>query len=95
MPLPDAAGREQLLDLYAEGLDLDVRDRTGFVSATEGTTPAFIRELLRRAALFAAERGMASRVDDELLTLALTELRESSDQLGATLLGAPALGSTP
>ena len=90
LPLPDAAGRNQLLDLYAQGLELDVRDREKFVAETDGTTPAFIRELLRRAALMSAERGASTRVDDELLSLALKELRDSSDQLGAALLGGPA-----
>ena len=82
MPLPDATGRNQLLELYAEGLELDVRDRDSFVAATDGTTPAFIRELLRRAALMSAERGTSPLVDDELLSCALKELRDSSDQLG-------------
>jgi hypothetical protein len=89
MPLPDAHGRSRLLDLYGEGLSLSVTDRAGFVAATEGTTPAFIREVLRRASLSAAERGDATRVDDELLNLAIGELREGADQLTSTILGRP------
>jgi cell division protease FtsH len=86
MPLPDADGRRRLLDLYGEGLQLDVRDLTRFVTATEGATPAFIREVLRRAALQAAERG-DQRISDELLTNAIDELHDADDQLTASLLG--------
>ena len=89
MPLPDNDGRNRLLDLYGVGLQLDVRDRDQFVTATEGTTPAFIREVLRRAALLAAERGDSSHVTDELLSAAVSELSEGSDQLTTSLLGGP------
>ena len=86
MPLPDADGRRRLLELYGQGLHLDVRDLTRFVTATEGATPAFIREVLRRAALQAAERG-DQRIHDELLTTAIDELHDANDQLTASLLG--------
>ena len=89
MPLPDDDGRSRLLDLYGVGLQLDVRDRVQFITATEGTTPAFIREVLRRAALLAAERGDSSHVTDELLSAAVQELSEGSDQLTTSLLGGP------
>lgn len=55
-----------------------------------GTTPAFIREALRRAALLAAERGDQNRIDDELLASAIHELREGTDQITSALLGAQA-----
>jgi ATP-dependent 26S proteasome regulatory subunit len=89
MPLPDEDGRGRLLDLYGVGLQLDVRDRPRFITATAGTTPAFIREVLRRAALLAAERGDPGHVTDELLAAALQELNQDSDQLTASLLGGP------
>jgi ATPase family associated with various cellular activities (AAA) len=87
LPLPDGEGRSRLLDLYAVGLELDVRDRASFIAATEGATPAFIREVLRRAALIAAERGDVTRVTDELVTSAIDELRAGSDQLSRTIIG--------
>jgi len=86
MPLPDADGRRRLLDLYGQGLQLDVRDLTRFVTATEGATPAFIREVLRRAALQAAERK-DQRISDELISTAINELHDADDQLTASLLG--------
>ena len=57
------------------------------VAASEGTSPAFIRELFRHAALSAAEDGRdaVSAVD---LVAAVTELREQSGRLTAALLGA-------
>jgi ATP-dependent 26S proteasome regulatory subunit len=88
MPLPDEDGRLRLLNLYAEGLQLDLTDEGRFVAATAGATPAFIREVLRRAALLAVERGQGTRVDDELLAGAIDELREGADQLTSNLLGA-------
>jgi hypothetical protein len=99
MPLPDEDGRARLLDLYGKGLQLELRDQTHFIATTEGTTPAFIREVLRRAALLAVERGDENRVTDDLLREALNELREGAEQLTSTLLGAqadstPQLGST-
>jgi hypothetical protein len=96
MPLPDEEGRARLLDLYGTGLDLELRDQARFIAATAGTTPAFIREALRRAALLAAERGQHNRVDDELLASAVRELREGNDQLTSALLGArPAVQEVP
>jgi hypothetical protein len=92
MPLPDADGRSRLLDLYGQGLRLDIADRAGFLAATEGATPAFIREVLRRASLSAAEQGDATYVNDEQIKLAINELREGADQLTSTILGAGSPG---
>jgi ATP-dependent 26S proteasome regulatory subunit len=88
MPLPDERGRSRLLDLYAHGLQLELRDEPRFIAATAGATPAFIREVLRRAALLAVERGEGTRIDDGLLAAAIDELREGSDDLTTNLLGA-------
>jgi len=94
-PLPDAAGRRRLLDLYGEGLDLRLERPDALVEALDGVSPAFIRELLRRAALFAAEeREGPLRVEDRHLSAALAELRAPEGGLTQTLLGgtAPAAG---
>jgi hypothetical protein len=89
LPLPDAEARGRLLDLYAEGLELGAAERARIVEETDGATPAFIRELLRRAALLAAEAGDAQAIAAEHLDSALAELRESADELTGRLLGAP------
>src|SRR5207247_10449679 len=59
LPLPDADGRKRLLDLYSRGLTLDGVDIPALIGRTEGATPAYITELLRKAALHPLEEGGA------------------------------------
>jgi len=92
LPLPDARSRRALLELYSAGLSLDVADWAPVVEATDGTSPAFIRELMRRAALVTAEAGRDITTTAHLLA-ALDELRHQSGRLTATLVGAQ--GATP
>jgi ATP-dependent 26S proteasome regulatory subunit len=89
LPLPDADGRRRLLELYGGGLDLRVQDAGALVADLERTSPAFIRELLRRAALEAAEQSGdgALQVSDTHLRTALDELRRAGGELTQTLLG--------
>jgi ATP-dependent 26S proteasome regulatory subunit len=93
-PLPDSEGRSRLLDLYGEGLDLNIRERARIIALTEGATPAFIREVLRRASLAAAEDGDAKRITDELLIGAIKDLRLTDDEVARSALGAPNAGSS-
>ena len=90
MPLPDAQCRARLLDLYGRGLALEVADRTQLVTRTKGVSAAFIRELLRRAALFAADEG-ACVVGDKHVDVALHELVVEGGKLTHSLLGATAI----
>ena len=70
-------GRRRLLELYGQGLDLRLQDEDDAIAALEGTSPAFIRELLRRAALLAAEQSDGPlEVTDGHLRAALAELRQ-------------------
>src|SRR5262249_47508360 len=55
--LPDAECRRRLLGLYGRGLDLPTTDLDGWVERTDGVSPAFLAEWLRKTALMAAERG--------------------------------------
>jgi ATP-dependent 26S proteasome regulatory subunit len=48
LPLPDATGRRQLLDLYARGLQLQDVDLSAIADRIDGATPAYVKELLRR-----------------------------------------------
>src|SRR4051812_42211261 len=57
LPLPDATARRRLLAFYGTGLDLRLRDEDTLIAQLDGTSPAFIRELLRRAALLAADEN--------------------------------------
>lgn len=56
-PLPDEGCRRRLFDAYGKGLDLSRINIDRWVDQTNGVSPAFIEELLRKAALIAAERG--------------------------------------
>ena len=74
LPVPDAAGRRRLLELYARGLTLDKVDLGDFVEPTSGASPAYIKELLRRAALIATIEQGTARVRDAHLRQAMEEL---------------------
>src|SRR5262249_45749378 len=102
LPLPDADARRALLRLYQGSLMLEGVDLDEVVERTDGTTAPFLRELLRRAALLAAEADVAAsaaepdegdrpdgaiRVTGAQLTAALDQLLDSRSQLTRTLLG--------
>lgn len=86
LPLPDPEGRRRLFELYARGLPLaGPLDCSAFVERTEGVSPAFIKELLRKAALLAAEQG-SETVGTEQMEAAMSELAEGG-RLAERLLG--------
>jgi hypothetical protein len=93
VPPPDADCRRRLFELYGRGLTSEAVDWNGLVERTEGMSGAFIRELLRKAAVFAAEEAG----DGELIVRqphveeALMELLVAGGPLTQGLLGfAPA-----
>lgn len=89
VPLPDDLCRSRLIDLYSRGLTLDVSDRSRLVRRTEGVSAAFIKELLRKAALIAADASAEDpiRVTDEAMDRALFDLVVEGGELARTLLG--------
>ena len=88
MPLPDADCRRRLFDLYGRGLRLGWRDPDVWVRRTKGVSAAFIRELLRKAAVLAAEDGDGELVvSDRHLEEATAELLVAGGALTKTLLG--------
>jgi ATP-dependent 26S proteasome regulatory subunit len=86
LPLPDEEGRRRLIELFGSGLDLRLKDQGAVVTATEGVSPAFLRELVRKAALQAAVAGSES-VEDAHFSAALA-LLESGGQITRAMLGA-------
>jgi hypothetical protein len=90
--LPDADGRRRLLDLYGAGVQLSLNGDDTLVAELEGTSPAFIRELVRRSALVAAEESDngALRVTADHLRDALAELQAAANDLTRSLLGGAA-----
>jgi cell division protease FtsH len=57
VPLPDAAGRRRLCQLYGPSLRLTGAELDEVVAATEGSTASYFAELARRATLLAATAG--------------------------------------
>jgi ATPase family associated with various cellular activities (AAA) len=96
VPLPDAGCRRRLIELYGHGLTLrlDAGGLERLVQRTEGVSPAFIRELLRKAALLAvlpgddADGADGIVVRDRHLELAMQELVLDGGDLTRHLLGA-------
>jgi hypothetical protein len=89
-PLPDEECRRRLFALYGKGLDLDGVDQERWVAQTDGVSPAFIEELLRKAALLASERGETSvplRLNDEDIDQGIKELVYFGGDLTQKLLG--------
>jgi ATP-dependent 26S proteasome regulatory subunit len=88
--LPDAACRRRLFDLYGQGLDVQLSHLDEFVERTEGVSAAFIKELMRKAAVIAAARSRSRRVlavNDGILNAALTELERGGSTLRNALVG--------
>ena len=90
--LPDAERRRALIDLYGRGLDLRLSRMDELVERTDGVSGAFIKELLRKAALLGAEEapGTARRrlvVEDRHLEGALAAMAAGGTTLRAALAG--------
>ncbi|MFL5626038.1 MAG: AAA family ATPase [Ktedonobacteraceae bacterium] len=88
IPLPDYACRQRLFDLYGEGLTLHLDHLPQLLEQTEGVSATFIRELLRKAALFAADERAELIVEDRHIEEALRELLLEGGELTRRLLGA-------
>jgi len=96
LPLPDAGSRRRLIELYRGGLELDGSGLDDVIARTDGVTAAFIKELLRRAAVLAADADPAAgpplRVTGKQLTEALDQLLDAHSRLTRTLLGGRGVG---
>jgi hypothetical protein len=87
IPAPDVECRRRLIELYGRGLTMRARELERVVQKTEGVSAAFIRELLRKAALFAADESKDGAVEDRHLDAALHELVVQGGNLTRSLLG--------
>lgn len=86
LPLPDQHDRRRLLERYARGLELRDVDLEAIAARTEGATPAYIKELLRKATLLAATDEPGLVVTGAHLEAALADLDEGG-RLAQRLLG--------
>jgi len=87
VPLPNRESRERLFGLYGKGLKQTIENTDKFIEKTEGASPAFIRELFRKAALFAAEGKDEIVVEDRHMDEALHELTVDGGELTKSILG--------
>jgi ATP-dependent 26S proteasome regulatory subunit len=99
LPIPDGDARRRLMQLYQGSLRLELADPDAVIARTEGVTASFIKELLRRAALNAAEQDGLQIDGDEAapivirdaeMTAALDQLLDSRSALTQVLLGGAA-----
>jgi ATP-dependent 26S proteasome regulatory subunit len=88
VPLPDEDCRRRLFELYGDGLALELADLDSLIVRTEGASGAFIRELLRKAALLAADDPGELVVTDAHVDEAIRELVVKGGDLTKSLLGA-------
>ena len=87
VPLPDRECRVRLFNLYSKGLRSKLNDIDRIIESTEGASAAFIRELMRKAALFAADEKEEIEIEDRHIDEALHELVIDGGELTKTLLG--------
>lgn len=94
IPLPGANERRRLAQLYRGRLELDDVSLDDVVARTDGVTASFIKELMRRAALLAAQEesdGVGPlRVSGDQLSRALDALLDGRNRLTRALLGSAA-----
>ena len=94
-PLPDAEGREKLVQLYARGVRVPNEVVVATVKKTESVSASFIKELMRRATQFHLEKNGSGELAIEDIDDALEELLFSGGSLNRMLLGAPIEGKPP
>jgi hypothetical protein len=94
VPLPDAECRRRLIQLYAKGLKLELDGWEAVVKRTDGVSAAFIRELVRKSALAAADEGEDLTLRDRHVDQALHELLIHGGGLTRSLLGAAGPSAT-
>jgi ATP-dependent 26S proteasome regulatory subunit len=87
-PLPDAEGRRKLALLYGRGAKMAPDTLQRVVERTDQVSAAFIKELMRRSAQFALERGGEPTLTAADVDAALEELLFAGGRLNAALLGA-------
>jgi hypothetical protein len=90
VPLPDEGCRRRLIELYSRGLKLELSDPDVWVRRTKGVSAAFVREMLRKAAVLAAESngsGAELIVTDRHMEEGLAELLVAGGPMTRSLLG--------
>lgn len=86
------AGRHKLVCLYSEGVRVADEVVAEIVQRTEGVSPAFIKELMRRSVQFHIERNGIGEISKDDVTSALDEMLAGG--LNSKLLGAIGFSNT-
>ncbi len=86
-PLPDEAARAKLVKLYARGLEVSDELSAVIVRRTKGASPAFIKELMRRAAQFQFEVRADGKLQPVAVDAAIEEMVFVGGTLNVRLLG--------
>ena len=90
-PLPDADCRKRLIELYRGRSTLAVTDWNTLLRRTEGASPAFIKELVRKTALLAVEQleneAAPTVLEDRHFHEALQEMTSGDGELTRRLTG--------
>jgi ATPase family associated with various cellular activities (AAA) len=86
-PLPDEQGRSKLVKLYARGVQMSEQLTELIVRRTKGASPAFIKELMRRAAQFQFEISENGDLKQSAVDNAIEEMVFSGGSLNLKLLG--------
>ena len=87
IPLPDEDCRRRLFELYTKGLCTKVENLHRLVKETKGCSPAFIRELTRRAALSMILEGPGSQLREAHLIAALNDIQADGGAMTRSLMG--------
>jgi DNA polymerase III delta prime subunit len=87
VPLPDQTARRRLLNRYARRLAYSDEILDDTAARAVGMTASFVKELVRRSVLIAAEAGRDAT--DEDLSGALQEMLSEAHSITRSLLGAP------
>lgn len=87
-PLPDDAGRRKLVRLYGQTAEIDQDVIIDTARRTQGVSPAFIKELMRRTLQFSLEREDGKTIRREDISLAIEDMLAGGEALNRKLLGA-------
>jgi ATP-dependent 26S proteasome regulatory subunit len=92
-PLPDERLRRQLIALYARSLELSSELMDDLARRTDGASPAFIKEFLRRIAQHHLDAETSGHVTKATAEAALHEMLFSGGTLNTRLLGGGAVST--
>ena len=93
-PLPTEPLRRRLVALYARELPISSSLMDNLAARTDGASPAFIKEFLRRIAQHHLDAGTPDQVSAATADAALHEMLFSGGALNAAILGGAATTQT-